>query len=138
MHQRISHKRKDWFWKLAHELTNEYDVLIFEDLNLNGMKKLWGRKVSDLAFSTFLEVLETVANKKGKTVHLIERYFPSSKTCFDCGYHKKELSLKDRSWDCPNCGEIDRDLNAAKNIRREGASSLGLGNVSHSLSAVAV
>ena len=54
VHQRISHKRKDWFWKLAHELTDEYDVLIFEDLNLRGMKKLWGRKVSDLAFSTFL------------------------------------------------------------------------------------
>ncbi len=137
VHEQISHKRRDWFWKLAHQLTNEYDVLIFEDLNLNGMKKLWGRKVSDLAFSTFLEILETVANAKGKNVHFIDRFYPSSKTCFDCGYHNKELSLKDRSWDCPNCGEIDRDFNAAKNIQREGASSLGLGDVSHSLSAIA-
>ncbi|MDJ0898115.1 MAG: transposase [Xenococcus sp. MO_188.B8] len=137
VHEQISHKRKDWFWKLAHQLTNEYDVLIFEDLNLNGMKRLWGRKVSDLAFSTFLEILETVANKKGKTIHVIDRFYPSSKTCFDCGYHNKELSLKERSWDCPNCGEVDRDLNAAKNIQREGASSLGLGDVSHSLSAIA-
>ena len=54
LHEKISHKRRDWFWKLAHEFTNEYDVLIFEDLNLKGMKKLWGRKVSDLSFSTFL------------------------------------------------------------------------------------
>ena len=50
VYKRISQKRKDWFWKLAHELTNKYDVLIFEDLNLKGMKKLWGRKVSDLSF----------------------------------------------------------------------------------------
>ena len=90
VYEQISHKRRDWFWKLAHKLTNEYDVLIFEDLNLNGMKKLWGRKVSDLAFSTFLEILETVANAKGKTVHFIDRFYPSSKTCFDCGYHNKE------------------------------------------------
>ena len=138
VHERISNKRKDWFWKLAHQLTNEYDVLIFEDLNLNGMKKLWGRKVSDLAFATFLEILETVAKTKGKTVHFINRFYPSSKTCFNCGYHNKELSLKDRIWDCPSCGEIDRDLNAAKNIQREGASSLGLGDVSRSLSAIAV
>ncbi len=137
LHEKISHKRRDWFWKLAHQLTNEYDVLIFEDLNLRGMVRLWGRKVNDLAFSTFLEILETVANKKGKTIHFIDRFYPSSKTCFECGYHNKELSLKDRSWDCPNCGKIDRDLNAAKNIQREGASSLGLGDVSHSLGAIA-
>ncbi len=134
VHEQISHKRRDWFWKLAHQLTNEYDVLIFEDLNLNGMKKLWGRKVSDLAFSTFLEILETVANVKGKTVHFIDRFYPSSKTCFYCGYHNKKLSLKDRSWDCPGCGsKLDRDLNAAKNIHREGASSLGLGDVRRSM-----
>ena len=136
--ERISHKRRDWFWKLAHELTNEYDVLIFEDLNLRGMKKLWGRKVSDLSFSTFLEILETVAKNKGKTIHFIDRFYPSSKTCFDCGYHNKELTLKDRIWDCPNCASrLDRDLNAAKNIHREGASSLGLGDVRLSSSAIA-
>ena len=138
VYEQISHKRRDWFWKLAHQLTDEYDVLIFEDLNLRGMVKLWGRKVSDLAFSTFLEILETVANKKGKTIHFIDRFYPSSKTCFDCGYLNQELSLRDRIWTCPNCGEIHRDLNAAKNIQREGASSLGLGDVRHSLSAIAV
>ena len=121
-------KRKDWFWKLANELTNQYDALIFEDLNLDGMKRLWGRKVSDLSFATFLEILQTVAINKGKTLHFVGRFYPSSKTCSHCGYVNKELNLKDRAWDCPNCNAKDilRDLNAAINIQREGASSLGL------------
>ena len=131
VHEFISHKRKDWFWKLAHELTNQYDVLIFEDLNLKGMKRLWGRKVSDLSFATFLEILVCVANNKGKRVHLVDRFFASSKTCSCCGYINKELSLKERKWDCPSCNakDIPRDLNAAQNIQREGASSLGLDTV---------
>ncbi len=130
-HEFISNKRKDWFWKLAHELTNKYDVLIFEDLNLKGMKRLWGRKISDLSFATFLEILICVANNKGKTIHFVDRFYPSSKTCSRCGYINKELSLKDREWDCPNCNtkDIPRDLNAAINLQREGASSLGLDTV---------
>ena len=124
-------KRKDWFWKLAHKLTNEYDVLIFEDLNLDGMKRLWGRKVSDLSFATFLEILKTVAANKGKVVHFVDRYYPSSKTCSHCGYVHKELSLKDRFWDCPSCQTkgIQRDLNASLNLLRVGASTLGLSDV---------
>ncbi len=131
VHEFISNKRKDWFWKLAHELTNKYDVLIFEDLNLKGMKRLWGRKISDLSFATFLEILICVANNKGKTVHFVDRFYPSSKTCSCCGHINKELSLKDREWDCPNCNtkSIQRDLNAALNLQREGASSLGLDTV---------
>lgn len=65
VYEDVSNKRRDWFWKLAHKLTDEYDVLIFEDLNLDGMKRLWGRKVSDLSFATFLD-LQTVAVNKGK------------------------------------------------------------------------
>ena len=103
------------------------------------MNKLWGRKVSDLSFSTFLEILEMVAQKKGKTIHFIDRFYPSSKTCNDCGYHNEKLTLKERTWDCPGCdSKLDRDLNAAKNILREGASSLKVGDVRHSLSAIAV
>ena len=131
VYEDISDKRRDWFWKLAHKLTNEYDVLIFEDLNLDGMKRLWGRKVSDLSFATFLEILQTVATSKGKLVHFVGRYYPSSKTCSHCGYVHKELSLKDRFWDCPSCKtkDIPRDWNASVNLQREGASSLGLGDV---------
>ena len=132
----ISNKRRDWFWKLSHELTDQYDVLIFEDLNLKGMQQLWGRKVSDLSFATFLEILETVATNKGKLVHFIDRWYPSSKTCSVCGYVNQDLELRDRSWDCPSCKtKLDRDRNAAVNIQRVGASTLKLDTVRPSLMA---
>lgn len=131
VYEEITHKRHDWFWKLSHRLTDEYDVLIFEDLNLKGMQRLWGRKISDLAFATFLEILQTVADVKGKTVHFIDRFYPSSKTCSHCGHVNHDLTLKDRFWDCQNCQtkRIPRDWNASVNICRVGASTLKLGDV---------
>lgn len=130
VHRQIADRRQDWFFKLAHELTDRYDMLIFETLNLRGMKRLWGRKVSDLAFGTFLKILEHVARKKGKLVWYIDRWYPSSKTCGHCGHHHQELKLSERWWRCPTCFKIvDRDDNAAVNIYREGASSLGRASV---------
>ena len=86
-----------------------------------------GRKVSDLARSEFMGILGYVASTKGKIVHLIDRFYPSSKTCSACGHVYKELNINERAWACPGCGVIhDRDHNAALNIHREGASSLGL------------
>ncbi|MEL6495413.1 MAG: transposase, partial [Cyanobacteria bacterium J06623_7] len=89
------------------------------------------RKVGDLSFASFLEILQTVATNKGKVVHFVDRYFPSSKTCSHCGHINKELSLRDRTWDCKGCGTkgIRRDWNAAVNLLRVGASTLGLENV---------
>ena len=140
VYEDISNTRCDWFWKLAHRLTDEYDVLIFEDLNLDGMKRLWGRKISDLSFASFLEILQTVATNKGKLVHFVDRYYPSSKTCSYCGHINRELSLSDRVWDCQSCGAkgIQRDWNASVNLLRVGASTLGLGNVRQSQTAIAV
>lgn len=139
IHQRVVNKRRDWFFKLAHALTDCYDHLYFENLSMKGMQALWGRKVSDLARSEFMGILKYVASVKGKTIGLIDRFYPSSKTCFDCGYVHKDLKLSDRRWACPDCGTIhDRDLNAALNIHREGASSRRLGDVRPALQAVAV
>lgn len=130
LYQRVVNKRRDWFFKLAHELTDRYDHLYFEDLAMKGMQALWGRKIGDLARSEFMSILKHVASLKSKAVWLIDRFFPSSKTCFDCGYIHKNLELSDRRWVCPDCGTIhDRDYNAALNIHREGASSRRLGNV---------
>ena len=111
-------------WKLAHDLCRNYDYIFIEDLNLNGMMKMWGRKVSDLSHGTFINILEQTAVKYDVVVHKIDRWYPSSKLC-DCGYKNDKLTLKDREWVCPQCGQIhDRDINAAKNILRKGISEL--------------
>lgn len=129
LYQKVVNRRRDWFFKLAHELTDTYDYLFFEDLNMKGMQALWGRKVGDLARSEFMGILKHVAHIKGKVVHLVNRFFPSSKMCADCG-HVQELKLSDRRWVCTVCGVIhDRDFNAALNIHREGVSSLRVGHV---------
>ena len=84
------------------------------------MKKLWGRKISDLAFSEFVNRLKQVAVKYDTIVHEIDRWYPSSKTC-TCGVVNKKLKLSDREWACSSCGEIhNRDLLAANNILRQG------------------
>ena len=128
--EHIASQRKDWFFKLAHTLTDKFDNLFFETLNLKGMVKLWGRKVSDLSFASFLDILEYVASKKGKTVHCIDRWYPSSKTCNCCGHINHNLTLADRCWRCPSCNVVvDRDTNAALNILCEGTSSLAVGTV---------
>jgi len=92
-HEDVTNRRSDWFWKLAHELTNRFDVLCFETLKLKGMQRLWGRNISDLAFGEFLKILEWVATLKGKQVVFIDRWYPSSKTCSNCGHVLKELAL---------------------------------------------
>jgi putative transposase len=136
-HEDIANRRSDWFWKLAHKLTDQFDVLCFEDLNLKGMQQLWGRKVNDLAFREFMQILEWVAQKKGKRVVYVSRWFPSSKTCSHCGHVLESLDLSVRRWRCPSCHcENDRDENAAMNIKMVGISTIGLGDVSQALPAI--
>ena len=121
LHRKIARQRADWQWKLADELCTEFDTLIFETLNLDGMKRLWGRKVSDHAFYEFLQILEQKCAKHGKTLVKISQWTATTKPCSDCGYHNKDLSLWDRQWICPECGSHhDRDINAAINIKRAG------------------
>ena len=121
VYEQVSTRRTDWFFKLADSLTKEYAVICIEDLNIDGMKRLWGRKVSDLAFSEFVDILHWVALKNNAEVIEVDRWYPSSKTCNVCGYVHTELALSDREWDCPSCGaHLDRDVNAAINIHAAG------------------
>jgi putative transposase len=132
-------RRSDWFWKLAHELTDRFDVLCFETLNLKGMQRRWGRKISDLAFGEFLQILEWVATKKGKQVIFIDQWYPSSKTCSHCGHVLKALDLNTREWRCPSCQQVNgRDENAAINICAVRASTARLGDVRQASLAIAV
>jgi len=138
-HEDVVNRRSDWFWKLAHKLTDQFDVLCFETLNLKGMKRLWGRKVSDLAFGEFLKILQWVATKKNKQVIFIDGWYPSSKTCNHYEQVLKELDLSVREWRCPSCQSINgRDENAAKNIYVVGASTAKLGDVRQAMPAIAV
>jgi len=126
----VTNRRTDWFWKLAHNLTDRFDVLCFETLNLKGMQRLWGRKISDLAFGEFLLILEWVSAKKGKQIIFINPWYPSSKTCSHCGHVLSSLDLSVREWRCPSCQSVNgRDENAARNICAVGASTAKLGNV---------
>jgi putative transposase len=114
-------------------------MLFFEDLNISGMKRLWGRKIHDSGFAQFLKIVIYQCQKTGAQVKLIDRFYPSSKQCHKCFAIKQDLLLRERNWRCTSCStEHLRDLNAAINIARVGASTLGLGNVRPAQLAIAV
>jgi putative transposase len=123
VHATIAHRRAAWHWQLARALCATYDTIYLEDLNLRGMITLWGRKAADLGFGRFVQILHATAQKTGVAVHHIDRFFPSTKLCHVCGTLNACITLRDRVWTCA-CGVThQRDLNAARNIYREGASS---------------
>jgi len=120
LHKKIANSREDYFHKLTTKLASNYDNIFIEDLNIKAMQKLWGRKISDLAFSKFVNILEYKTN-----VVKVDRFYPSSKTCSNCGFILEKLDLQTREWDCPSCRtHHQRDINAAINIKRVGASTL--------------
>ncbi len=119
LYRHIANQRKDWHWKLATNLCKRFDTIVTETLNLEGMKRLWGRKVSDLAFYQFVEILKLKCLKHKREFLQIGQWTPTTKPCSDCGHHNANLSLSDRQWTCPECGSHhDRDINAAINILR--------------------
>lgn len=121
----LADKRTDWNYKTAHELCRRYDAIFVEDLNIASMQHLWGRKVTDLGWTSFLSTLNYIATKYGTLVHKIDRFYPSSRLC-ECGYKNDTLTLRDREWTCPRCGtHHDRDILAAMNIYRRGIADLG-------------
>lgn len=133
IHTKITNSRKDWQYKLANQLVNDYDILVFENLSFKGMSKMWGRKLHDLSPSSFFDRIQWIAHKHAKEVRFIDRWFPSTKICHVCGTINNSLTLKDRQWIC-KCGAIhNRDINAAVNILVEGTSSIGVGDSKTSL-----
>jgi putative transposase len=119
---RVADKRYDFHFQLAHALCDEYNVLVFENLNIAAMKKLWGRKVSDLGFSQFLSIVSWVAFKRGKRFIQIGCWNRTTGKCSTCG-HIQVMDLKDRTFCCQNpaCGLVlERDHNAVLNIRELG------------------
>ena len=139
IHKKAKNARYDFFHKLAKELAQKYNVICIEDLCLKGMHKLWGRKISDIALSSFILILKHHCIKEGTTLIKIDRYYPSSQQCSECFVLNKNLSLRDRVWTCNVCHSThDRDINAAKNIHRVGTSTLGRGDIRPTELAIAV
>ena len=121
LYRKITNQRKDFHWQLASKLCKKFDTIVLETLNLDGMKRLWGRKVSDLAFYQFVEILKYKCSKHKRLFKQVGQWTPTTKPCSDCGCHNKNLTLDDRQWRCPECGSHhDRDINAAINILRAG------------------
>lgn len=122
LHKKAANQRHDFHFKIARKLCLEYDTICIENLNVKAMQRLWGRKISDLAFSDFVKILKYEATKFGTLIVEVDRYFASSQLCHCCGEKNPQVkNLKVRQWKCPKCGaEHDRDRNAALNILREG------------------
>ena len=122
LHKKAANQRHDFHFKLARRLCLEYNTICIEDLNVKAMQRLYGRKVSDLAFSDFVRILKYEASKFGTLIVEVGRFFASSQLCHRCGEKNPQVKdLKVRQWKCPKCGaEHDRDRNAALNILREG------------------
>ena len=119
LYRHITNQRRDWHFKLATDLCRRFDLIATETLNLEGMKRLWGRKVSDLSFGSFIEILEYKCFKHNRDFRQVGQWTATTKPCSDCGHHNDNLSLSDRQWTCPECGSHhDRDVNAAINILR--------------------
>ena len=121
LHARIAHIRKDWTHKTTTALTGRFALIGVENLNVRGMMandKL-ARSISDIGFYEVRRQIEYKAALSGGVVVLVDRWFPSSKTCSECGCYRESLPLSVREWTCAECGAVhDRDVNAALNLRR--------------------
>ena len=128
LHKKITNQRQDFLYQLASKLLKTYDYMFFENLDLKKLQRMFGRKISDLSFGSFLDILSYKAEKCNKVVKFIDRYFPSSKTCHICGFVNEDLKLSDREWTCSACStHHDRDFNASCNIYTAGTSAVARG-----------
>ena len=121
--EHLTNQRIDYIHNVVNSLLRTYDYVFMENLNVQGMLKnhKLAKGIQELGFYTFKNILKNKAMMNNKFVIEVDRWFASSKTCHECGYVYKNLTLGEREWTCPICGEHhDRDLNAAVNILMEG------------------
>lgn len=123
LHAKIADSRRDFLHKLSTRLVNENQVIAVESLSVSNMQKnrCLSKSISDAGWSEFLRQLKYKANWYGRELVGIDKWFPSSKRCSDCGYTMPKMPLNVRQWTCPECGSVhDRDVNAARNVLAAG------------------
>ena len=125
IHRRIANQRKDFLHKKSTEIANQYSCVCVEDLNMRAMANKGfgnGKATLDNGYGMFVNMLDYKLTERGGCLVKVDKWFPSSQICHHCG--KKSSITKDlsvREWTCPHCGTIlDRDQNAAQNIKIEG------------------
>jgi len=126
LHAKIANIRRDYLNKITTWLARSKSVIVLENLNLKGMGK-WhalAQALADAGFGLFKSMLQYKCQWYGSKLILADRWYGSSKTCSNCGWYYKDLSLKERSWICKSCNtDHDRDLNAAINLKKIGVLS---------------
>ena len=123
IHEKIANQRKDFLNKLSTTLIKNHDVICIEDLSSQNLMKnhRLAKSIGDVSWSEFVRMLEYKADWYGKKISKINRWYPSSQICSDCGFSSGKKPLSVREWTCTNCGSHhDRDVNASINILNEG------------------
>jgi putative transposase len=122
-HEKIKKRRENFLHNLTTKIVNENQLIVIEDLNVRGMTRnhKLSKSILEIGFGELRRQLEYKCGWYGRELIVVDRFYPSSKTCSSCGWKNGDLTLKDRDFICKDCGTvIDRDLNASINIEREG------------------
>ena len=128
LYKKINDRKQYYLHAVSNSLIDENQVICMEDLNVKGMvmNHNLAESICEMNFGEFRRMLEYKANWYNRKIVFVNRFYPSSKTCHNCGYINKGLKLSDRQWICPQCGEvIERDYNAALNMLDEGLRIIG-------------
>ncbi|EMF0076408.1 IS200/IS605 family element RNA-guided endonuclease TnpB [Enterococcus hirae] len=123
LHEKVMNQRTDFLNKLSTEIIKNHDIICIEDLNTKGMLRnhKLAKSISDVSWSSFVTKLQYKADWYGRKIIKVDKWFPSSQICSNCGHEDGKKSLKIREWTCPIChAHHDRDINASINILAEG------------------
>jgi len=129
LHEKTANQRKDFLHHMSRQIANAYDAVGVEDINMRSMAQCLNlaKSTNDNGFGMLRNFLDYKLTEQGKQLVVMDKWYPSSKTCFPCKNINHDLKLSDRTWTCPKCGAVlERDPNAACNIQYEACRLLGL------------